>query len=175
MMNATPSRIGRAILAVGLLAALNGHAQDRSYHKNMVVKPIKEGGKIVGAKIDLVLHDVQGIGQAHVALVPPELRAQSAVADAKNSIEHHRPTFVDREKVHLFDPVATMKSTPQEASFEIRYGQGNRLQGGERLDVVSSWTRPGNDKIVHTWGAVYGADRPSEHLGDIQLPAEPKP
>jgi hypothetical protein len=145
---------------------------DVSNHSNVKVTAIREGNKVVGARISMVLRDIERYGHAHVSLADPKLREASGVKVDRNglfTLEPHRATFVDRTKVHLFDPVETQFNVPQEATFELRYGQGNNFKGGERLDVVSSWTRDGV-QVGHNFGAVYGAARPEGHTGDIQLP-----
>jgi hypothetical protein len=156
-------------LAVGLLGVLcpNAHAE-RSNHSNVKVTAIREGNKVVGARIDMVLRDTEGYAKAYVSLADPKVREASGVP-VHNSVYVHRATFVDPAKVHVFDPVETQMNVPREVTFELRYGQGNSFHGGEKLDVVSSWA---NDPkaVLHNWGAVLGASRPQGHTGDIQLP-----
>jgi hypothetical protein len=168
------SSLGLVVALLGVLCPLNANAGELSNHSSVKVTPIREANKVVGARISMLLKDAQGFGRAHVSLADPKLRAASGVM-VNGSLEHHRATFVDPGKVHLFEPVATQPNVPQEVSFELRYGQGNSFHGGEKLDVVSSWTdarfsRERDKMVLHNWGAVYGASRPEGHTGDIQLP-----
>jgi hypothetical protein len=154
-------------LLLAVLAAPAVYAQDRSHHRDVTVKPIRKGGQVVGATITLVLHDAQSTGRAHIALAEPKLRADSA----NGTKEHNRAWFIDPEKVVLLGAVDPPARELHEATFEVLYGQGNKLKGGEKLDVVSSWGRPGG-VITHNWGAVYGADRPNGHVADVTLPSQ---
>src|SRR5262245_13882796 len=137
--------IAFAVLGIGSAA----HANTRSYHSKPVVKAIKKGGKVVGAKITLRVEDLDGYKQAVVALSPQRLRADSAVGNRSQN----RTNFVDPNQVHVFPAIDLPASNvKKEVTFEIEYGKGNKFKGGERLDVVSSWRNSANDRVGHNWG-----------------------
>jgi hypothetical protein len=152
-----PSYLPLTLLLVGL-GLCPSVARARSHHEQVDVKPITKAGKVIGAEVSMVLMNDDGYEEASVGLIKPADRASIQRPD----------TFVPA-KAEVMSKVTPVKGkSVDELTLKILYGKGNKLKGGEHLDVVSGWrTNNGNP---HVWGAVTGANRPAGHLGDIQLP-----
>jgi hypothetical protein len=60
----------------------------------------------------------------------------------------------------------TAPTKPTEKTYTIEYGKGNKLRGGERLDLVSAW----KTSYWHVWGM----SKTSMHRGDGEIVTLPK-
>ena len=94
-----------------------------------------------------------------VSLVDPATRATLSRPD----------TFSAKGMAFISETLHVKQATPEEIELKIKYGDGNKLTGGESLDVVSAWRNAATDQ-PHVWGAVMGNTRPSGHKGDVRLP-----
>jgi len=151
-----------ALIITATFGLTSAHAA-RSHHEQVKVTAIKRGGKVIGAKVDMVLMNDDGYEEMRASLVQP----------ATTSSLQRQDSF-DKSKAVVASPIKSVKGkTADRLTMQIIYGQGNNLRGGEHLDVVSGWRRAGASVSAHVWGAVTGANRPVGHQGDIQLPASP--
>jgi hypothetical protein len=148
----------------------------RSRHEQVSVKAIRENGKVVGAVVSMVLVNEDAHNYAKINLVPPSKRESLTRKDAATGLPGNAGMmskllfWKERSEAISFDPIVLADREPREVAFEIRYGRGNQLKGGEFLDVVSAWQRSADSDNPHVWGAVLGKDRAVGHRGDIQLP-----
>lgn len=131
----------------------------RSHHEQIDVQPIKKGRKVVGATISMILSNDDSYGQSKVSLVKTERTGQIQRED----------TFKKAGTMVQSGVVNVKGKSTEELILKVIYGKGNKLKGGEGLDVVSGWRNAASDS-PHVWGAVLGSSRPSGHVGDITLP-----
>jgi hypothetical protein len=131
-----------------------------AHHERVKVTPIKEQGKVVGARLKLTLRPTGGEKRVRVGLGPMNYR--------EGGRNDYRALASDPKKgylVHQFEEITGLSGNkPIEKNFEIRYGEGNKLKGGEKLEVISAWnsTTGNNANSWHLWGMqnVHGINDP---------------
>jgi hypothetical protein len=148
-------RIGlAATLALVIIGWVGGSARAQlAHHTPVEVKPWKEKGKVVGAIFKTVLKPGGGHNEVRVSLVPVGRTYQGwdhmkAAADPAHGV-----------LLHQFPPAPLSGSEPIEQELRVRYGEGNRLVGGETVEVVTAWRGGtlGTGQVAagdlwHTWG-----------------------
>jgi hypothetical protein len=120
-------------------------------------KPIRDGGKVVGAKITVALFPDRSQDRVQIGLGRTDRRVFSDATD-----DYFRAS-IDPSMGHLlhqFPEESGLKTLPQvERTYELRYGQGNTLKGGEEVEVISAWhgtptwyNAAGDKSRPHIWG-----------------------
>jgi hypothetical protein len=150
----------------------------RSSHEQVKVKALRERnpatGKMhtVGFELSTVLRSVGTYrGTAHLNLVDPKL-TEKLTRD-----ETYQPSPNVRLQFEAGRDFADGEM--REVVHRVRYGEGNDLKPGDRLDVVSGWRSHASINEGGTWAHVWGGGllgkRPEGHGGDIVLPGDDKP
>ena len=123
-----PTTVLVALLACGIVHAAPAH------HSNVSISAWKENGKVVGAVVKVLLRPEGGQTRVRVGLMPTGQNfGFSDYHRAVSSMKAGKLAFQWPEERGLKDGVAVQKT------YRVRYGQGNRLKGGERLELVSAW------------------------------------
>lgn len=146
-------------LALALLAPAAASAfSSVPGHTAPTVKPIKRGGVTVGCTISFCVKDPSsGYKFSHPRLLTPanvqalrgsQNRAQ-AINPALGMIRYAMPT-ISVPQTNVVHPI----------EHQILYGQGNNLQPGEQLELVTAWTTDGNDanQGPHVFGTITASD-----------------
>ncbi len=164
--------VARKLLVVVVVAlgvgAMSGAAEAQARHERVVVKPINKGGKVIGARINLWLRpDKWNAGFSKV-------RVSLGANDKAKVGADYRKAGSDPKAGYIRKMLAEESGVenPTEKSFEVLYGDGNDLQGGDEVDVMSAWNKPdeGNSYGWHIWGL---ASSYNDATSVIKLPGGP--
>ena len=138
-------RMLKLLLLVLSLGAQGVSRAEEPNHSGVKVTAIRERGKVVGARISLLLKTPeQRFTRAKIGLID-----KSNVSKLRGSGQYHDLP----ELFHLqFEPVPVAVNTPLEKTLELRYGKGNQLTGGEKVTIVSRWPTAENAELQHLWG-----------------------
>jgi hypothetical protein len=173
MTRARTTALGAA--AFFLVAAFGAAAHaNPAMHDNVTVSPWKEKGKTVGAVIRAVLKPNGGHDRAQLGLMRTNQNwgyNDYFQAASELSAGHLLAQFP--EETGLKDGEVV------ERTYKLRYGDRNKLKGGEQVEVISSWRGgftatglPTTKGIVrHIWGLTRAGIPP----GDVhELPKADK-
>jgi hypothetical protein len=145
------------------------------------VKPIKEGGRVVGARISTVMYKEYSRGpeEGHVHIGSMKLTgdaaplAATASARAENADPIRKLAAGQTPGYARWSsgPIAAKLRQPTEVSFDVRYGEGNDLKPGEQVDVYSTWDQGRTTR--HVWGMHDGPVRQGDKSFVVTLPGDP--
>ena len=139
------------LVALAVLAAAGGAARAQSRYERLKVTALKKAGKVIGARVKLVLRPDTGWNPG-----ADRVRIGLGSMDKAKAGTDHRAAASDKKKGYLLHQFPQLDGVTQvkEITLEVLYGKGNKLKGGEKVDVVSAWNAPkgSNPKYWHVYG-----------------------
>jgi hypothetical protein len=165
MLSGTRIVAGALGALVVLGAASSALAVDR--HERIQVSSIVHGGR-AGAKIKLTLrpesYDRVRVGLGRMTAPPP-----TAGVPRDNQLRKmaagEEPGYL---RVRLGEYTGLVRQQPKEIEHVVIYGDGNDLQAGEKVDVVSAFTA--NGIYWHVFGMHDGPVTKNDTTSVIELP-----
>ena len=135
-------------------------------HASVDAKPIKRGGVTVGCKLTFCVRDPSGGYKfSHPSLLTrPNVQALRSSQDRASAIDPSRGMI----RLQLPTISVPQHGVVHQISHDLIYGQGNDLQAGEELELISAWTADGNGKNPSPH--VYGTITHSETGNQLTLP-----
>jgi hypothetical protein len=169
----------RLLFVFGILAVV-GLAHDAgavAHHEQVVMSQVKKGGVVVGARFK-GLAIPEGYERARFNLGAmkrgPELPPTGDTTPVRHAGAGIGPGYT---RAHLgevvFDKDPAGKALPKEIDFEVTYGQGNDLQPGDVVDLVSAYNNASNAPYWHIFGMHDGPVNKGDTAHVFTLPGTP--
>ena len=156
------------LLLVVLSTLMGGRAHATAHHRNVVLQKLRGAdGKVNGFRIHAILSPERyRLVRLNVGSMQPIARGNRLVAAGI------QPGYVRAQLAEFDVTKMTGAGGLYEVKLDVRYGVGNNLNPGDKVDIYSTHSSMGGNSYWHVFGMFYGPVHTSDASHVHLLPSD---